>query len=186
MDNMKIVKAIREYPIDETGALAIPPDENPLYLSEVDVKHVVGGIEIPYDYSEFSEQMSKRTNSLPDGMPVIVALSADAIYFWSNYLDTIGGKLKQDPTKISMERLGLVLQKREGIKYAKAVDYFRLERLETYGFTVYYKSTFNCSYQVTSKNKDYIVGFAKELLVRGGMAEFDWDSNYQIGNVNLL
>jgi hypothetical protein len=71
--------------------------------------------------------------------------------------------------------------------YAKTIDYFMLERLGICGFTVYYKApAFNCSYQITSNNKDYLVGFAKELLVRGGMNEFDWNSHYQIGNVNLL
>ncbi|MDR0591690.1 MAG: hypothetical protein LBG60_00225 [Bifidobacteriaceae bacterium] len=41
-------------------------------------------------------------------------------------------------------------------------------------------------YQVSSPNRDYIVGFAKELLARAGIAEFDWNSDYQVGDVRLV
>ncbi|MDR0592128.1 MAG: hypothetical protein LBG60_02480 [Bifidobacteriaceae bacterium] len=135
MDNIKIAKAMEKYPIDARGSLAIPPAERPLYLDQVEVKHFFSR-DVPSDHAEFLTQAA-NSSDLPTGMPVVVGLSADAIYFWSNYLDTVGGKLKQDPNKIAIKRFNLILDQRDDQRaYAAAIDYFHMARLGRYGFTV--------------------------------------------------
>ncbi|GHU61490.1 hypothetical protein AGMMS49983_01310 [Clostridia bacterium] len=186
MDSKKIEKAISLFPVDQNGNLAIPPSEDPVYLygDDVEVKSVLSS-KIPNDSTDFFKKFFSSSSVLAAGLPVVVALSRDKIFFWSHLIDAISGVPKSVPGKISIESYGLFQTTGADSGFLSAIAWFHSERHGIYGISVYaVTAAFGVQYSFSSNDKVKIVLFAQELLRRSNVKQdFNWDLDWQVLNL---